>query len=62
LSVGDLALNGRDLIRLGLRPGPRFGRILEALLERVLDDPARNRREWLEAEALALAGAEEGEA
>lgn len=62
LSVGDLALNGRDLIRLGLRPGPRFGRILEALLERVLDDPSRNRREWLEAEALALAGAEEDEA
>lgn len=60
LAVGDLALGGRDLIRLGLRPGPHFGRILEALLDDVLDDPARNVRPWLEDRALALAGPEPG--
>jgi tRNA nucleotidyltransferase (CCA-adding enzyme) len=42
LEVGDLAVNGRDLIRMGLRPGPRFGVLLSALLDWVLDDPSRN--------------------
>ncbi len=44
LAVGDLAVTGRDLIALGLRPGPRFGEILEALLGDVLDDPTLNDR------------------
>lgn len=48
LSEGDLALDGRDLIRMGLKPGPRFGRILEHLLDRVLEDPALNERARLE--------------
>jgi tRNA nucleotidyltransferase (CCA-adding enzyme) len=42
LSVSDLALDGRDLIRLGLKPGPGFGRILDRLLDWVLEDPTRN--------------------
>ncbi len=49
LSVADLAVGGADLKELGLRPGPRFGRILDALLERVLDDPSLNDREALTA-------------
>jgi len=52
LCVADLELDGRDLIRLGLRPGPAFGRILERLLEWVLEDPTRNRRDVLEERAL----------
>jgi tRNA nucleotidyltransferase/poly(A) polymerase len=55
LAVGELALNGRDLIRLGLRPGPHFGRILDRLLERVLEDPAANDRDRLSAWARTLA-------
>ncbi len=47
LRLADLALRGDDLIRLGLRPGPRFGEILEALLSRVVDDPSLNTRERL---------------
>ncbi len=47
VTVGELALNGRDLIRLGMRPGPRFGAILDALLDRVLEDPSANRPEVL---------------
>ncbi len=55
LEVADLALTGDDLIGLGLRPGPDFGRILASLLGWVLEDPNRNRRELLEARALELA-------
>jgi tRNA nucleotidyltransferase (CCA-adding enzyme) len=52
---GDLEIDGRGLKRLGLRPGPAFGRILDALLEEILEDPTLNVRESLEARALALA-------
>jgi tRNA nucleotidyltransferase (CCA-adding enzyme) len=61
LAVGDLALGGRDLIGLGLKPGPRFGLILEQLLERVLDDPEANRPERLREWALELASGGGGE-
>jgi tRNA nucleotidyltransferase (CCA-adding enzyme) len=44
LTVAALAIGGEDLKALGLRPGPRFGEILEALLERVTEDPSLNRR------------------
>ncbi len=42
LGLSDLALDGRDLMALGLKPGPRFKTILGTLLDRVLDDPASN--------------------
>jgi tRNA nucleotidyltransferase (CCA-adding enzyme) len=58
LAVGDLALDGRGLIGLGLKPGPHFGRILDGLLDWVLDDPARNRPELLAERALELARTE----
>jgi len=56
LSLQDLAINGHDLQRLGLSPGPRLGQILQALLRHVLDDPSCNTRAHL----LALARAEAG--
>jgi hypothetical protein len=56
--VGELPLYGRGLITLGLAPGTHFGRILEALLDWVLEDPSRNQRELLEGRALVLAAAE----
>ena len=59
LVVRDLAIDGNDLIRMGIKPGPRFGTILEALLDRVLEDPALNDRETLVALAEELAGASE---
>jgi len=44
----DLAVDGNDLIaELGLPPGPRLGRILEQLLDRVIADPALNDRPTL---------------
>jgi tRNA nucleotidyltransferase/poly(A) polymerase len=48
LRLQDLALDGRDLISLGMRPGPRFREVLEMLMQRVLKDPDLNRREILE--------------
>jgi tRNA nucleotidyltransferase (CCA-adding enzyme) len=46
--VRDLTVGGGDVIQvLGCRPGPIIGRVLEALLQRVLDDPALNQRETL---------------
>jgi tRNA nucleotidyltransferase (CCA-adding enzyme) len=65
LTVGDLALDGRGLKELGLRPGPAFGRILEALLDWVIEDPARNQLDLLRRRALevsARAGEETAEA
>ncbi|HWP63113.1 MAG TPA: HD domain-containing protein [Candidatus Binatia bacterium] len=55
----DLAVDGHDLIReLGLEPGPRLGRILDALLERVVADPSLNERPTL---LLLARGLAEGE-
>lgn len=44
----DLAVNGHDVMQVThLPPGPRVGRILDALFEKVLDNPALNTRETL---------------
>jgi tRNA nucleotidyltransferase/poly(A) polymerase len=47
LSLQDLALDGHDLQRLGIPPGPQMGHILQVLLQQVLDDPACNTRAQL---------------
>lgn len=46
LSLGELALGGKDLVTLGFK-GKAIGETLEALLEQVLDDPSLNKREIL---------------
>lgn len=44
----DLAVNGNDVMEvLGIPPGPKVGAVLRELLEIVLDDPSKNRREYL---------------
>ena len=56
LRVKDLAVNGADVMRvLGVAPGPQVGRVLNRLLERVLDDPSLNQKETLERLIPALA-------
>jgi tRNA nucleotidyltransferase (CCA-adding enzyme) len=47
LDAGSLAIDGDDLRRAGIPPGPGLGKILQALVEAVIDDPARNRADWL---------------
>jgi len=45
LSVHQLAVDGDDVMRsLGLPAGPEVGRVLHALLEQVIDQPALNTR------------------
>lgn len=47
LAVSDLAIDGNDLKRAGLQPGPRFGEILRELLDRVIERPELNERDTL---------------
>lgn len=47
MSVKDLAVNGHDIINMGVRSGPLVGEHLERLLACVLDDPSMNDRDTL---------------
>jgi tRNA nucleotidyltransferase (CCA-adding enzyme) len=47
LTLKDLAVKGDELIAAGVRPGPDVGATLERLLAEVLEDPARNTKEYL---------------
>ncbi len=47
-SIGDLALDGNDIMEMfSLQPGPIVGKILDYLLEQVLDNPSQNAAETL---------------
>lgn len=48
----ELAVNGDDLIALGIKPGKMIGQILNELTEKVIDNPKLNTREDL----LAIVG------
>lgn len=50
-SLRDLAVNGADILALGVRPGPQVGQILRELFRLVTEEDAPNERETL----LALA-------
>jgi len=56
VETGDLAVDGGDLMKAGIKAGPQLGAALRALLEWVLDDPARNTHDQLLARARELAG------
>lgn len=43
----DLAVNGKDLMSVGFRPGRQIGEELHYLFELVLDDPNKNRKDIL---------------
>jgi len=47
VSLKTLAIGGKDLIALGITPGPDMGELLQSLLEEVLEEPERNTREYL---------------
>ncbi len=47
INIKDLAVSGRDLMAAGISPGPEMGRILEAMLDDVLDDPEHNDKKYL---------------
>lgn len=54
LSLKHLAIGGRELIGLGLGPGPRIGEVLNALLGEVLDNPEKNTKDYLLERAAAM--------
>jgi tRNA nucleotidyltransferase (CCA-adding enzyme) len=55
LSVSDLAIDGHDVMKLcKIRPSPMVGKILNHLLNKVLDDPEFNQKEQLLEEALSF--------
>ncbi len=47
LGLKDLAVNGKDFIRLGMEPGKELGNTLEWLLDHVLEFPEDNTKEVL---------------
>lgn len=59
VSVKMLAINGDSLIsELSLAPGPKIGAILDVLLGEVLEDPAKNEKEYLLSKAKTLQASE----
>ena len=49
ISVKMLKVNGNDVMRiLNIKPGPKVGLVLNALLWEVLEEPERNKKEYLE--------------
>jgi tRNA nucleotidyltransferase (CCA-adding enzyme) len=54
LTIGDLAVDGEDLIADGLQQGPELGKVLRELLNRVLEEPALNTKERLLQQAREL--------
>lgn len=47
LSLKNLAVNGSDLIEAGMTEGKEIGRVLRAMLEDVLEEPAHNEKSYL---------------
>ena len=47
VTLRQLAVSGRELMDLGMKPGRELGSMLSELLEYVIDDPARNRKDIL---------------
>ena len=56
VNLKDLAVDGRDLMAAGMKPGPALGKTLNAPMEQVLERPECNERAYL----LRAAGLENG--
>ena len=59
VSLKTLAVTGRDLIAMGMKPGRELGDMLQKLLELVLEQPEQNTREQLLEKAGELAAGKE---
>ena len=47
LSLKELAVSGSDLIAAGQKPGRGFGKVLQVMLEDVLEEPSHNSKDYL---------------
>lgn len=55
ISVKMLKVTGKDVMsRLKIKPGPQIGHVLDILLGHVLNDPKKNKKEFLEQEIKKL--------
>ena len=55
ISVRMLKVDGNDVMRiLKIQPGPKVGQVLDVLLGYVIDDPKKNKKEFLEKEIRKL--------
>ncbi len=54
--IKDLAVNGRDLLGVGVPSGADVGNMLRLLLKAVLDDPSLNKKELLLEKAVQIRG------
>ena len=43
----ELHVTGKDLIQLGMKAGPELGKMLQRLMDTVLEDPGKNEKEML---------------
>lgn len=57
IQIADLRIGGDELRGLGIPAGPIYAKILQVLLDRVLEDPARNTPEALLAEVPRIVSA-----
>ena len=53
---GDLAINGHDIMEMGVKPSVYLGYIIGTLLNEVIDKPSLNTREYLLKRAKVLIG------
>ena len=51
ISAKDLAVNGHDLMAVGIKAGPNMGKVFSELVQIVIESPEMNTREKLLAEA-----------
>lgn len=55
ISVAMLKTDGEKIMeKFHMKPGPRLGWLLNALLEEVLEDPAKNTEEYLDGKSASL--------
>ena len=49
VSLKELKINGNEIMELfNIQPGPRIGFILNALMNEILEDPEKNKKDYLE--------------
>ena len=54
VSLKTLAVTGKDLIEAGMKAGKELGEVLQRLLDFVVEDPSRNKKELLLKEAFEI--------
>lgn len=59
--IKDLAVNGKELEKAGIKPSPEMGKILETLLDEVMDDKIENTTQALLERAVQLKKLQKGE-